>query len=89
MLNRVRLLATCAALACTATLAHAQTNLYLFKDIDLGTAYGAASIHTTGNAYFVGNNPSAVELGNNALYVGGWNFTGAPTQLGLVKISNL
>ncbi|MBY0312800.1 MAG: hypothetical protein K2W85_12085 [Phycisphaerales bacterium] len=81
---------TLAAIGCCAGSALGQsTNMYLFRDIDLFTNYGASAPSTAGNPVYIGNNPSAIALGNNALFVSGWNNSGVDQDLGAIKISGL
>ncbi len=63
------------ALACLAglalpTAAQAQNRLILVNTQDLST------ICSSSNAFFIGNNPSSVELVGDRLFVGGFNNSG-------------
>ena len=74
--------AAAACLLCTAGLAQAQQNLYLFRVEGLGSI----TTNTT-NPFFVGNNVGAITLLNGDLYVGGFN--NSPDATAPVRVTRL
>lgn len=76
------------ALACLAglalpTAAQAQNRLILVNTQDLST------ICSSSNAFFIGNNPSSVELVGDRLFVGGFNQSGAAANTAYTIIGNI
>ena len=74
-----------AALAGTlaASTASAQVTFNLVKAVDLFNFSTDAT-----NPLFVGNNPCAIALNGNRMYIVGWNFTGARRRLPVIQIDD-